>query len=909
MSYPILYDAITTDFGNLGLGVLKDAIACLVTEEINGRFQLDMTYPISGVHADQIKYDNLIKTDAGHAGFSKDQLFRIERIEKSVDGMVNVTAKHVSYLAQGLVLEPTVTVRNQTASSALQTWSRNIIGNHPFTVMSDISTLQNTTFSITDHQNARMALGGVEGSILDIWGGEYIFDNYRIDLREERGGRANTLISYGRNLTDITQEENIANTFTSIYPYAIYRDGDDEVIVTLSQRPEELVLDSKYASNFAHRRVLPVDFSREFDRDNKPTSAGLRALSKAYLETNEIGIPKVSIALKFVDLTKSLNQVGLTYEQLNLCDMIPVRFEKLGIDTQAKIVRVVWDVLLDQYDSLELGELRQGLSDRLRVIERDVIEVSNDTNSALTAANGRNTVFFGPNEPVANRVGDLWYRPNGEDTELWMWNGSGWEFVLSTAPDERLREELANEMARVERDLDQLNNEILPDVQRDLDNLERELNGLSDLTGEWRYLNTVEIDGGAIRANTITTNHMRANTINGNRIATNTLNADRIVTNSITGDRIAANTINADRIVANSITSNRIAANAITTNHIAAGAITANMITTGELNAANVRIINLDASRITSGTFAANRIAANAIEARHISAGAITATMITAGDMHGDRIRVDTLNANRLRANTITAGLIATDAIQARHIAAGAVTATMITTGDMHGDRIRVDTLNANRLRANTITAGLIATDAIQARHISGGSITAEKLATNAIQIGFNNMGRTLNLSSSALTFNNVDGSTVTRAGMLTGTGLQFWWGERDIGRISHNQVVNNPHIRGLGFMARPGGDYLAFGWNRGTDVNTMSMVIDPIGNFPGTRTGVNMFQRLSVQDMGTRGFTTNRNFFVGVMTINGANRTFIGTSNNYSSGIAFSDSNCFLIDNGVPYRVRDLAR
>jgi len=749
MSYPILYDANATNFFNLGLGVLKDAVSCLVTEEINGRFQLDMIYPVAGIHAELIKYDNLIKADAGHARFSKDQLFRIERIEKSADGMINIIAKHVSYLAQGLALEPTVDIVNQSAHGALDIWRRNIVGSHPFTVESDISTLRSTTFSIADHQNARMALGGTEGSILDVWGGEYIFDNYRIDLRAERGGRANTLISYGRNLTDLTQEENISNTFTSIYPYAIYHDGDDEKIITI----DGFIVDAENAGVFAHRRVLPVDFSREFDRNEQPTPARLKVLSEAYIKTNDIGKPRVSMALRFVDLTKSLNQAGLTYEQLNLCDIVPIRFERLGIDTSAKIVRVVWDVLLDQYDSLDLGEMRQGLSDKLRNIERDVIEVSNDTNSALTAANGRNTIFFGPDTPIANRVGDLWYRPNGDDTELWMWNGSGWEFVMSTAVDERLREEIAREMARVDTELGQLNNETLPGIQRELNELERELDGLSDLTGEWRYLNTVEIDGGAIRANTITTNHMRANTINGNRIATNTLNADRIVANTITGDHIRANSINGDRILANSITGNRIAANAITANHIATNAITANMITTGELNAANVRIINLDAARITSGSFASDRISSNAIiarhihtnalEARHIRAGLIAADMITTGSMHGDRITAGTIGANRIATNAIEAGHIRsdaivarhihTDALEARHIRAGLVRADRITTHEMHGDRIQADTLNANRIIANSITANRIATDAIQARHITAGAVTANHIAAGTI--------------------------------------------------------------------------------------------------------------------------------------------------------------------------------
>ena len=435
MSYPILYDAVEVDFGHLGLGILKDAISCMVTEERNGVFELDMTYPIAGTLSEKLEVDYLIKADAGHAGFSKGQLFRIERIDKAANGTIQVLAKHVSYLAQSLALEPRVQINNQNANEALESWQRSIVGSHPFTVTSNISERRSTELTIVNHQNARIALGGATGSILDIWGGEYIFDNHRIDLRAERGGRANTLISYGRNLTDLNQEENITNTFTSIYPYAIYRNEDGkEEIITLDN---QLVMDSENAKYFAHRRVLPVDFSREFERGERPTVHALRSLAEAYLEEHEIGVPRVSISLRFVDLTKSLNQSGLVYEQVNLCDMVPVRFEKLGIDTVAKITRIVWDVLLEQYEFLEIGESRSTLSDTIRQIEREVSVVNNNTNSALTAANGKNSIFFGPTEPVPPfRVGDLWYRPNGEHTELWMWDGNGWKFVMSTAPSE-----------------------------------------------------------------------------------------------------------------------------------------------------------------------------------------------------------------------------------------------------------------------------------------------------------------------------------------------------------------------------------------------------------------------------------------------------------------------------------------
>ena len=555
MSYPILYRANATDFDNLGLGVLKDTIRCMVIEEINGVFELEMTYPIDGIHGNNIEIDQIIKADAGHAAFSRNQLFRIERVDKSVNGIIEIFARHVSVLAQSLVLEPEVVINTQTAVNALDIWRRSITTSNPFTVSSNVSGFNSTTFNITTQQNARMALGGTPGSILSVWGGEYVFDNYRIDLRANRGGRANTLISYGRNLVDLNQEESIANTFTSIYPYAIFREGEQERIITIP----EFVIDSTHANAFSHRRVLPVDFSREFARDVVPTVARLRALALEYLQTNEIGIPRVALKLRFVDLTKTLNQSGLTYERLNLCDEVPVRFEKLGIDTVAKVVRIQWDVLLDQYDFLEIGENRVSLGDRLREIERDVNVANNNSDTALTAANGKNTVFFGPTQPTPPfRVGDLWYRPNGEHTELWAWDGNGWEFIMSTAPNEVLLAQL-EENRRIIAE----SNERVAESQRRIDEISgnfeeqrRQILGMEDVLGtlDNNLAQNREAVAEANRRVEEATSNIDQMSRDITQATTGSIHGSRIVDETIIGEKIAQRTLTSNQLFVGDLT-------------------------------------------------------------------------------------------------------------------------------------------------------------------------------------------------------------------------------------------------------------------------------------------------------------------------------------------------------------------
>ena len=175
----------------MGLGTLRDASSVLVTEERNGMFELEMKYPIHGPMINEIKNDRLIKIDASPS--LKGQRFKIVRITKPAKGMVTVYAEHVSYLTQDLQLKPEVRFSGD-ASQALQTWARSMVDEHPFSVYSNVLTTGKGTWTIDSVDSARRALGGVEGSILDTYRGEYRFDNYHISLLKQRGTEDGALI-------------------------------------------------------------------------------------------------------------------------------------------------------------------------------------------------------------------------------------------------------------------------------------------------------------------------------------------------------------------------------------------------------------------------------------------------------------------------------------------------------------------------------------------------------------------------------------------------------------------------------------------------------------------------------------------------------------------------------------------
>lgn len=476
MSYPILYESDATDFFNLGLGTLSDAITATVTEERNGEFVLEMAYPVDGRRADLLKNNRIIKVDAGHK--LTDQRFVIKTVTPHMDNsgntIITVYAEHISYVTNDLTLKPKVKINNANGKNALEAWRGAITEKNNITVDSDIDTVTSTEWHINEVQNARQALGGVEGSILDMWHGEYKFDNLHVSLLKNRGTTANTLLAYGRNITNFQQEENITSTYTSIYPYVALDkvnsgDENEQKIYTV----DGYIVDSKYVDNYPNRKILPIDFSSEFKNvkvGTKPKDADtdtkymtedevkerLNNRAKSYIRNNNVGVPRVSIKLSFVDLSKTTNYADSTLlEEVDLCDEVPVRFAELGIDTTAKVSRVVWNVLLDSYDTIELGDIQVTLGDKINQIDQKSKQRDNALdkwkNVIQAAADGKSTIFRGPNTPTANHIGDLWYKPNGEDTEMYQWDGVTWQFIFST----KHTKELDDLIAQAQKDTEQ----------------------------------------------------------------------------------------------------------------------------------------------------------------------------------------------------------------------------------------------------------------------------------------------------------------------------------------------------------------------------------------------------------------------------------------------------------------------
>lgn len=351
MSYPILYSAIEKNFGHNGLGILCDCVSCDVTEEANGSYELSMTYPMDGIHFREIVARSIIKAKLDQ--IRTPQLFRVYAISKPMHGIVSISAEHISYELSGIPVSPFYA---DSVVSALQGLKENATVDCPFDFWTDKSTV--APFDCSVPSSIRSKLGGSAGSILDVYAGEYEFDNYTVKLHNNRGMNRGVSIRYGKNLTDIRQDLNCSNVYTGIYPYWFAEVNGENVLVSL---PEKIV---KAPGKYNFVKIKTVDLTSDFEE--QPSVEELRVAAENYIVNNNIGTPNVYLSVSFAQLEQSEEYKGLKFlERIGLFDTVSVQFPALNVSTTAKATKIVYDVLMDRVKSVTLGSVRQNIADSI----------------------------------------------------------------------------------------------------------------------------------------------------------------------------------------------------------------------------------------------------------------------------------------------------------------------------------------------------------------------------------------------------------------------------------------------------------------------------------------------------------------------------------------------------------------
>ncbi len=430
---PILYKADTTDFSTFGIGALADTISCEVTEERNSTYECKMKYPITGNYYGEIRKERLIKVKPSDAG--GEQAFRIYRITKPLNGIVTIYAQHLSYDLVNIAT-PAWTTSAVTPQFAIEHTFQNALTPHNFTFQTDYTEAKD--FTVSKPKSLRSVLGGSEGSLVSLWGGEFEWDNFKVIHHQGRGKTTGVVIEYGKNLTKMEHDTDITSVYTDLLPYAVMSDTEgNETVITLAEQIMPIT-----ETTLISRKTLIRDFTDSFEMDEEITEEKLRAKAEKYIENNPLGVETPSLTISFEPLWKQ-PEYAAVLERVSLCDRVTVKHTDLGVEATAKVTKTVYDALAEKYVSITLGSVRSTLVDSVtdtqNAVESAVLKIDRfptlmasaiqNATKLITGQSGGYVVLNGESESGQPYELLIMDSPNITDAvNIWRWNVGGLGF-------------------------------------------------------------------------------------------------------------------------------------------------------------------------------------------------------------------------------------------------------------------------------------------------------------------------------------------------------------------------------------------------------------------------------------------------------------------------------------------------
>jgi len=359
---PILYKANATDFSTFGIGALPDTIQCEVTEERNASYECVFKYPVNGQLYAEIKKERIVKVKPNDT--SNPQAFRIYRITTPLNGVVKVYAQHISYDLSGIAT-PAWSASGVHPQTAINHVFDAALTDHNFTFQTDYTNTKD--FKVAKPKSLRAVLGGEEGSLVSLWGGEFEWDNFVVKHHQGRGHNNGVVIEYGKNLTALEHDSENSNIYTHLLPYAVNTaDDGTETVITLTEQLLPIA-----QTELTQSKTLVKDFTDSFEYGTTVTEALLRQKATAYLANNPLGVETPSVKISFEPLWKQ-PEYAAVLERVCLCDTVTVRHTELGVSVRTKVIKTVYDSLAEKYVSITLGTAKDTLLKTVSDVQAEV---------------------------------------------------------------------------------------------------------------------------------------------------------------------------------------------------------------------------------------------------------------------------------------------------------------------------------------------------------------------------------------------------------------------------------------------------------------------------------------------------------------------------------------------------------
>ncbi|MDY2552187.1 phage tail spike protein [Enterococcus faecalis] len=454
----ILYEKTESSFNHNGLAVLDDAVVSpVVTEQLNGLFSLEFDYPIHAKASDKLRPEMIVKCPVPEL---QDQLFRIVERDDSIGGLLHIVAHHIFYdLAKNLI-EDTYIVNKNGSGALTQLLGATAVG-HSFTGTSNITTVNNVRLVRLNPVEVLID-ADLDNGYQVHYGWEIVRDNFSISMLVHRGSDNGVQIRDKKNLTGYKSDLDYSSIVTRIMP-----EGYDGLFL-----PEKYV-DSPLISSYVSPKikVIKYDNVKVGDEEGEFATkelayAELRRLAALEFTVSHIDKPTATYDVEFAPLERTEEYKEFSsLETINLGDTVSVIHADDGFSVTARMVEYRYDPILKAFISITLGNVMPKFTDvakDIKKVDTKVEQAKDDANYALTAANGKNTNFYGPDTPANPKLGDVWYKENGDKLEMWVYESrdgvTQWYALANDLTAEEVKQAVAQAQEESADALEKANN-------------------------------------------------------------------------------------------------------------------------------------------------------------------------------------------------------------------------------------------------------------------------------------------------------------------------------------------------------------------------------------------------------------------------------------------------------------------
>lgn len=335
---------------------LFDAVSCIVKEELNGEYSLELQYPVDGEAISDLAPGKTIlarcpswTVDNGSFvnAFTVEE-FDIYKTELTIDGLLTVYANHVSRRLAGRIYAGS-TLYGSLSSMTGKTTPAAGIGIH--------GASGSQSEAVEDLPKSILAcMIGSENSMSSLWGYEFAFSYHEtvnpgndvgVWQFTQRGDNRGAIVRFGLNLTDINYTQDRIAAFNAIVPYAKKKDGT-VVYVTSGGNPTYVQPSTPPAGAVY---AVQMDFSSEFTDDSQITQAALTTKARNYLDGNTPWIGDNTIEADFLNGA----EIEPHSPEVWLGDTIGVAWHNAGVQTFMRVVGYEYDVIAEIYNTMQLG--------------------------------------------------------------------------------------------------------------------------------------------------------------------------------------------------------------------------------------------------------------------------------------------------------------------------------------------------------------------------------------------------------------------------------------------------------------------------------------------------------------------------------------------------------------------------